>query len=180
MRLATAMASSASDFELYPADTHPHPHSPAPSWWSSSGRVEGREGPSWGVPKLPRCHSTPQLMILTARLDGGRRGVDTAVVGWWYYWWGCEVLLVDPPPPPQFGHCWSNLTVVSGIYLPIVRVVWMGPLTDPKFMVSTTSTHQNLSKPPPPPPPSPHTHPPRVRCFGHSTRFLTPYRPTNS
>ena len=84
------------------------------------------------------------------------------------------------PTPPQIGHCWSNLTVVSGIYLPIVRAVWMGPLTDPKFVVSTTSTHQNLSKPPPSPPPSHHPHPPRVRCFGHSTRFLTPYGPTNS
>jgi hypothetical protein len=38
-------------------------------------------------------------MMPTARLDGGRRGVDTTVVGWWYYWWGCEVLLVDPHPP---------------------------------------------------------------------------------
>jgi hypothetical protein len=55
----------------------------------------------------------------------------------------CEVLL-GTLTPPQFGHCWSSLTVVSDTYLPTMRVVWMGPLTDPKFTVSTTSTHFHL------------------------------------
>ena len=49
-------------------------------------------------------------MMPTARLDGGRRGVDTTVVGWWYYWWGCEVLLVDPHPPSN----WSLLVEFDG------------------------------------------------------------------
>ena len=40
-------------------------------------------------------------MMSTACLDGGRRGVDTAVVGWWCYWWGYEVLLGGPPTAPS-------------------------------------------------------------------------------
>jgi hypothetical protein len=91
----------------------------------------------------------------------------------------CEVLL-GTLTPPQFGHCWSSLTVVSDTYLPTMRVVWMGPLTDPKFTVSTTSTHFHLSKPPPSPPPPLHPHSPSEQCFGHSTRFPAPYRPINS
>ena len=59
----------------------------------------------------------------------------------------CEVLL-GTLTPPQFGHCWSSLTVVSETYLLIMRAVRMGPLTDPKFTVSTTSTHFHLSKHP--------------------------------
>ena len=82
-------------------------------------------------------------MNLTAHLDGGRRGVDTAVVGWWYQWCWCEGC-GGTLTPPQFGHCWSSLTVVSDTYLPTMRVVWMGPLIDPKFTVSTTSTHFHL------------------------------------
>ena len=50
-------------------------------------------------------------MIPTARLDGGRRGVDTAVVGWWYQWcWSLVPVVLDPHTP----SVWSLLVEFDG------------------------------------------------------------------
>ena len=40
-------------------------------------------------------------MMPTASLDGGHRGVDTAVVGWWCCWWRVRGAVGGPRTPPS-------------------------------------------------------------------------------
>ena len=85
-------------------------------------------------------------------------------------------MLVNPLHSSEFGQCWSNLMLVSGTYLTMVRVERIDQLTSPQITVNTTSTYQNHQTPPPPP----HPRPSCVRRMGHSTRVLTSPRTTNS
>ena len=52
-------------------------------------------------------------------------------------------MLVNPLHSSEFGQCWSNLMLVSGTYLTMVRVERIDQLTSPQITVNTTSTYQN-------------------------------------
>ena len=54
-----------------------------------------------------------------------------------------RLLAGEPPTPPQLGQCWSNLMLVSGTYLTMVRVERIDQRASPQITINTTSTYQN-------------------------------------